>query len=212
MNRINSVKKIGIAVCVLMLTFAFVACGHQTENTEDGQNTTEVVNPIAVVSYEELLAKTGIAFALPDGAENAAYSIINGDEVIAQMTFVLDGVNCTCRGQSAPIPEDGVIPDISGMYFQWEKTVEGEVFYSDALFQYIPGKAGVVNWYDYAPGILYSVSVDANAAEVFLRDLAEKTCPLLQGEAVGEDVAEAEASPRGDAPEIDGADLAEIAQ
>lgn len=209
-------KKISILFCITLMLISFCACGNKDEEIA-GEGTTEnLTNPITEVSYDELLAQTGITFAVPEGAENVSYSIINVDEKIAQMTFTLDGVNCTCRAQAAGLPEAGKISDISGMNYTWETTEKGEIFYSEALFQYNAGKEGVVGWYDYAPGILYSVSVDLKASAELLKDIAEKSCPPLQGETNGDETEETEngedAPEDIGAPEPEGADLNEIVE
>lgn len=130
-------------------------------------------NPLRSVTAEQMEAELGVRFSLPEGAQDADYTIISGEQPLAQVTFLLDGATCCCRAQSADIPGEE-LPDISGMYYTWEERATDLVGYNEALLSWIEGQEGVIRWYDYAPGLLYSVSVSSGAGMAELIALAEE--------------------------------------
>ena len=176
----KKMKKLFLLLCAVCLMLALAGCGQKTAEEAQGA---ELENPVTEVSGQELLTKTGISFCLPEGAENAAYSYIDdGEQVIAQLRFTLDGADCAARAVSTGIPGD-VLPDISGLYYEWQHSGTGEVGYNSAQLHWNEGEAGHAAWYDYAPGILYSLSMDSGAGRDALLAIAAESCPPMQGEA-----------------------------
>ncbi|MGM9619809.1 MAG: hypothetical protein ACI3W8_08265 [Oscillospiraceae bacterium] len=144
-----------------------------------------VTNPVRNVTKETVQRELGVSFQIPEGASEVRYAIIAGGEAdIAEMCFTLEGAECACRIMSAGVPGEEV-PDISGMYYDWEKTAEASVGYNRAQLSWIEGAQGVIRWYDYAPGLLYSVSVSGGATEAKLTELAAALYVPMQGETDG---------------------------
>lgn len=164
----------------LLLTAALLllsACGGSAP-----AEAANAVNPLRTVTEEQLFAELGIRFDLPADAEEARYTIISGEgQPLGQAVFQLAGVECCCRVQLADIPEK-TLPDISGMYYSWERTASAMVGYNDAALSWIEGQQGVIRWYDFAPGLLYSVSVSSGATKDGLVQLAEQVYSPVQGE------------------------------
>ena len=131
-----------------------------------------LANPWSDVTAEELRSLTGKTYALPEGAENVAWRWM-ASEGMAEIRFDWISGEFCFRTQVLPVA-DGVLPDISGMYFTWEHeeniTVAG-----------CPGIIGIAQdgsessvercvWYDASAQTAYSLSV--TAADVDGLDLA----------------------------------------
>lgn len=120
-----------------------------------------VANPWEDVTAEQLLAASGLAFRVPEGAENVIYRFLPS-QGLAEMQFTLDTDEYCARIQPAALQE-GEWLDISGMYFDWvnEEAVSirgckgtiGQAQDGDAGF------AELCQWYDAAAGRMYSLSV-----------------------------------------------------
>ncbi|MDO4982451.1 MAG: hypothetical protein Q4E35_02720 [Eubacteriales bacterium] len=172
-------KKFITMLTLLMLIFALCGCGAKIK---DEAKPIGMPNPMTEVTAQELLDKQGFTFELPEGAEDVHYFTIDGEQVISQMTFVLDGKKVCCRIMPDGIPENREVKDISGMYYDWKVTENGKVFYNDAVFRLNEGEQGWVGWYDYVPGLLYNVSMDSGASVEALTLLAETCNHPVQGD------------------------------
>lgn len=156
------------------------ACGGAAESAVY----TNTGNPLRSVTAEVLENELGVTFSLPQDAEEVQYTIISGDEPIAEMRFTRAGTECCCRVQSSDIPDDE-LPDISGMYYEWTRKASALVGYNAAVLTWNEGAEGVIRWYDYAPGLLYSVSLSTGATQAALEELAAEVYLPAQGESDG---------------------------
>lgn len=197
-------KKFAILLMILVLAL-LCACGGEEANNapatpepaqvetpaDDGiptepvqqpeEENTMIPNPVKEVTAQELGELTGVFLTAPEGVE-AAFSVIESEHNIAQMRFVRDGVEVTVRVCSAGIPE-GEPEDISGLYYEWENTAEDvAVGYNSAYIHWNEGETGYITWYDFAPGLLYAVSVDSGATADSLTQLAVELYAPVQGE------------------------------
>ncbi len=165
---------------ILLLVFAALLAGC---GLADDEEKLQVTNPLRQVTADVIMQELGISFPVPDDAEAVQYFIISTEaEGIAEMRFQRGGADCICRVQSHDIPE-GDVPDISGMFFDWENDTKVMVGYNEAILTWNEGAEGVIRWYDYAPGLLYSISVSAGAAEESLLQLAGLLYTPVQGDA-----------------------------
>ncbi len=174
-------KKNMLIIFACAVLFSLAGCGQSV----DSQTQAEVPNPVTEVTQQQLLEKTGISFAVPEGVENVIYSYIDtgdGQPATAQMCFSLDGIDYTARAVSSDVPGD-TLPDISGLYYDWEQSDTAQVGYNSAQLFLNEGEQGYVTWYDYAPGLLYCVSMGSGASADALTAIAVQCCPPLQGEA-----------------------------
>lgn len=141
-----------------------------------------LADTVRIVTEQTVQRELGVSFRLPEGAEEPRYAIVtDGDSRLAELRFTLEGAECVCRIMPAPTPE-GELPDISGIYDDWERCAEVSVGYNTARLCWIEGGQGVIRWYDYAPGLLYSVSVSQGAGKARLTELAEALYVPLQRE------------------------------
>lgn len=166
-------KKLLALLLVLVMALGLCACGvdvnPEPPADENQDSLPGIVNPISSSSAEEVQELYGMI--LPDRAENISYSLISsGDDqpVMAQVSFTLDGAECTYRATAS----DG-LKDISGMYYAWEKAGSCDVADCVANVRYNPGEMGVCFWYDSEADTAYSISVVQGAEEEYLISLAE---------------------------------------
>jgi len=145
-------------ICVALSVFA--ACG--TKNSEAA--TDEIVgmaNPWTDSDKQGVLDATGFDLTLPESATKAVYSYMESDK-LAQVSYNLDGYSWNFRVQ--PSSE---LTDISGVYYEWTSERSGKLNGCEALYTiYSEGEDEnayayhVLNWFDSANGVLYSLSVD----------------------------------------------------
>ena len=133
---------------------------------------TSMADPWQVMTADELQKAIGIMFHAPDDAEKVAYRWYAADQ-LAEMQFFRKGGDYTFRAQ--PVALDlGEMPDISGLYFNWDhqesETVAG---FNGLISQAKSGTGDTVErvlWYDNTTGVMHSLSVVA--ADVDGLDLA----------------------------------------
>ena len=142
-----------------------------------------LANPMTVMSEKELLEATGIDLSALSSYEDASFASIAGDPVVAQAQFTKDGKSYTYR-----VAATDEATDISGMNYVWEAMADEEckVGYCEANVNLSSEGAGLVTWYDMAPGLKYSLSVSENADADELLALANALFAPVQGEADGE--------------------------
>ena len=174
-------KKIAIVFMILVLVLLCGCGGEAPTVSEAEKENTMIPNPVKAVAAEELGELTGVFLTAPEGVE-AAFSVIEGERSIAQMSFERNGAKVTLRVCSAGIPE-GEPEDISGLYYEWGNTAEDvAVGYNSAYLHWNEGETGYITWYDFAPGLLYAVSVDSGATADSLTQLAVELYAPVQGE------------------------------
>lgn len=147
-----------IFALMLGLLMLFSVCAALGEADGDGVG---MANPWTDMTEEELRQVSGVAFGVPEDAENVIYRWLAADR-LAEMQFTLDGEEYCARIQPAAL-EEGQLMNISGMYFQWDHEEEvtiGHCSGTIALAQ--TGSEDWVElcqWYDAAPGLMYSLSM-----------------------------------------------------
>ena len=165
--------KKALILMALILLLALTACG--------GEQQEGMPNPWHDISETEVADLCPASFVVPEGAENASWSVMEAEDAapLVQLTFDLNGNSFTAREQ---VTEDAAA-DISGMYYEW--TAESE----DALQNWgLPcrsyrhvgddGYADLCAWYDEASGVAYSLSVTAEDLDGFdLLAVAEALSP-----------------------------------
>ena len=165
--------KKALVLMALILLLALTACG--------GEQQEGMPNPWHDISETEVADLCPASFVVPEGAENASWSVMEAEDAapLVQLTFDLNGNSFTAREQ---VTEDAAA-DISGMYYEW--TAESE----DALqnsglpcrsYRHVgdDGYADLCAWYDEASGVAYSLSVTAEDLDGFdLLAVAEALSP-----------------------------------
>lgn len=120
-------------------------------------------NPWEVMSAEELQKAAGILFHAPNGAEQMAYRWYAAEQ-LAEMQFTLNGGDYCFRAK--PVALDlGELPDISGLFFNWEHQEPATVAGFDGVISQAKTETGdtveCVLWYDNTTGTMHSLSVTA---------------------------------------------------
>ena len=170
------------AVIGLALILGLTACGKReapVQTAPDGGNA-QIANPWRDVTETEARAVYPQTFAVPEGAENAAWRVMEtaGSPALLQLEFDLDGNRFTARQQQTGNRD----ADLSGMYYTW--TVQDSMTLRNGLTgtmcRYIGADetADLCIWYDEASGMSYSLGVTAKDLDGFdLRAAAEALFP-----------------------------------
>lgn len=170
-------KKKILCMLALMAMTMITACGKNEEalegapvevESDEGEVSAYMGNPWTESDAQGVFDATGISIEAPADATDVYYNYMEQDKM-AQVQYTLDGAEWTYRAQPTASLED-----ISGAYFTWTNTEAGKVNDLDASYlTYLepasddPDSAEtnysvmVVNWYDAAKGITYSLSAQA---------------------------------------------------
>ena len=118
----------------------------------------------------------------PEGAEVLDYDLFQLDGMtVTEVSFLSDGL--TWRYRMAPTDDvTDHIPDLSG-FAGGDRTAQCAVQWCDAALRWTEGGAGAVIWKDVAPGLAYSLTVDAGASEPLLTGMARRIFVPAQGDA-----------------------------
>ena len=162
-----------------------------SENNESGfvgysaDDDVSMGNPWVEMTEEELLEASGVAFNVPEGAENIVYCWLKSEN-LAEMQFTIDGDAYCARIQPADLKE-GELMNISGMYFDWENVEEVTIGHCyGTIGQAKTGSEDWVElcqWYDLAPGLMYSLSVSTTELDgLDLTAIAEMVYDPMQSD------------------------------
>ena len=148
----------------------------------------ELANPWTESDEQGVAEATGFVMTAPEGASEVVYSYMREDG-LAQMSYTLEGAQWNYRMEMAD-----ELTDISGMSYQWDSELDGEVSGLPAKYYGYAESAEenarmvqVVNWYDAVPGIAYSLSAagtDLNGMDIQV--FAESLYQPAQSEATGD--------------------------
>lgn len=183
-------KILSVSSIIIILALMFCGCGKKVSSGIDSKKNEGIEiqpavigmpNPVRDSTVQDILNTFGIRFALPEGAENARYSVIGG--TLSQVDFTWNGDECTARAE--PSGETS-LKDISGFYYNWKNSAEVKVGYNTAKASWTKDEkgnsVGICIWWDAAPGIMYSVSMRSGAGEKSLSALANAVYVPVQGE------------------------------
>ena len=137
--------------------------------------TAEADSREVLTTASQILKATGLDVAVaPEAARNITYNAFLLDGLtVAETTFQLDGITYAYRmAATMELRED--FADISGMAGPFETDLAGRVFWCSAKLSFNAGGEGKIVWFDVVPGILYSLSMDSNASETALLELAQE--------------------------------------
>ncbi len=127
---------------------------------------------------EELGYNVAVA---PEGAEDITYdAFVMEGMTVAETTYRLEGVRYSYRMAATMGFE---IVNISGVSSDGKTTASAEVGWCPAKLYYTDGGEGSVVWFDFAPGLLYSISMDKNATKEKLLEVAHELFVPAQDEA-----------------------------
>lgn len=145
----------------------------------------QLANPWKTVTAEQLEQLAGLPFGVPEGAENLVYRWMEKSS-LAEMQFTLDGDEFCARVKPAAL-KAGEIENISGIYFFWDHEEAVKVGYCEGTLSL--AKAGsedwveLCQWYDVAPGLMYSLSVYTTDPDgLDLKAVAETVFVPAQGD------------------------------
>ena len=127
-------------------------------------NSVSMGNPWENVTADQLRQLSGMYFNVPGDAEKAAFRWY-ASEKLAEIEFVWKGGEYCFR--SLPVaPVNGVLRDISGMYFDWTHEESVSIAGNPGTVGSAQSETGSWSerciWYDSAMGLTYSLSVVAD--------------------------------------------------
>lgn len=175
MKTRKNTLRIAAAICAVMLLLT--ACGTKPAATEPAP---QIANPVSEVTSEEMTQKTGVVLHAPEGAENVRFFTIDGQPMIAQVTFELDGTAYTHRAAATQMDATA----LSGVYFGKADEAPAQVSYIEGKLL-TEGKTAVLYWEDVVPGISYSLACTDCADPAALQPMAEGIFEPMQGEVDG---------------------------
>ena len=146
---------------------------YTSENQTQGYLTAQADSLAVLTTASQILRSTGLDVTVaPADARDITYNafLLEG-LTVAETTFELDGIRYSYRmAATAELLED--FTDISGMTGPFQRISAGEVAWCRAKINYTPGGQGRIIWFDVAPGILYSMTMDRDASDEILLELA----------------------------------------
>ena len=117
-----------------------------------------LANPWEETTAEELAQFPGVAFGVPEGAEDIEYRLLRED-ALAEMQFTWYDLRYCARIKPAAGFED-----ISGLYYDWTHEMPCQVSWCEGVDRRYIGEDETVDvslWYDAVSGLMYSVSTSA---------------------------------------------------
>ena len=126
-----------------------------------------------LTTASQILRATGLDVTVaPKAAKNITYNafLLNG-LTVAETTFQIGDVTYAYRmAGTMELLED--FEDISGQAGPYQQLAAGKVFWCRAKLSFNENGQGKILWFDLAPGILYSLTMDSEATEEALLDMA----------------------------------------
>ena len=172
-----------LLIAAVLAALLLSACGSGAPAPTE-EPTVGLPNPIHETDEAGLAKATGISLPAPEFAEDVSWSYIEltGEPPIAQMNFTLGGQKAYLRAQATDKTEASELPDISGLYYEWNTTGEDQVAYCKASV-FTNGEAGYITWLDVVPGVQYCLGMTEGASVLELVKLANHVFVPLQGDA-----------------------------
>ena len=173
-------KKV-ISVFVLLMLLLLAACGQKEAPAQTtGSESTQIANPWRDITEAEAKTVYPQTFTLPDGAENAAWRVMEsaGTPALLELRFELNGLKFTARQQQTGNRD----ADLSGMVYTWsaQDSITLRNGLTGIMYRCIDedGYADLCVWYDEASGVSYSLGVTAKDLDGFdLQAVAEALFP-----------------------------------
>lgn len=173
-------KKV-ISVFVLFMLLLLAACGQKEAPAQTtGSESTQIANLWRDITEAEAKTVYPQTFTLPDGAENAAWRVMEsaGTPALLELGFELNGLKFTARQQQTGNRD----ADLSGMVYTWsaQDSMTLRNGLTGTMYRCIDedGYADLCVWYDEASGVSYSLGVTAKDLDGFdLQAVAEALFP-----------------------------------
>lgn len=152
-----------VLICLLVI--------NHINNSEVKNKTSQIVNPMKNSNPQEIIETIGVRFIEPKDVSEIKYFIISNQ--IAQMNFIKDDISFTAR-----IKPTNQFEDISGMYYDWTNEQDCEIAWCSGKIYFMNdgenNNPGICIWYDIAPGLMYSISMDDKSNPEILLNLANE--------------------------------------
>ena len=138
-----------------------------------------VPNPMREATQQEILETVGVDMREPDGSELLGSFIIEseGTAPMGEIQFSLDGIEYSYRICGAEAPTD-----ISGLFYEFTQEQSVEVGINAGTVRIAGDEVGVIEWYEVAAGIAYSLSMASEPSIDALVRVAQDVYIQTQGE------------------------------
>lgn len=158
-------------IVVFAVLFCLAVMIHTKNKNEEKNKTMQIVNPMKKSTPQEIIETIGVKFNEPKNVSEIKYFIISNQ--VAQMNFIKDGISFTARIKPA-----NQFEDISGMYFNWNNEQDCKIAWCSGKIYFMNDaenkNPGICIWYDVAPGLMYSLSMDDKSNPEILLSLANE--------------------------------------
>ena len=163
--------KLFFVLVVIIVLVCFFMINHMKNKNEGKITTTQIANPMKKSTPQEIINTIGVKFNEPKNVTEINYFIISNQ--VAQMNFIKDGISFTARIKPA-----NQFEDISGMYFNWNNEQDCKIAWCSGKIYFMNDaenkNPGICIWYDVAPGLMYSLSMDDKSNPKILLNLANE--------------------------------------
>ena len=138
-----------------------------------------VPNPMREATQQEILETVGADMREPDGSELLGSFIIESEDTapMGEIRFLLDGIEYTYRIRGAE-----AATDISGLYYEFTQEQPVEIGINAGTARIAGDEVGVIEWYEVAAGIAYSLSMASEPSIDTLVRVAQDVYIQTQGD------------------------------
>lgn len=177
-------KKLTAVLLTLVCIFALCACSHATQPIsysdkpvvdETPEITAGIPNSVREVNAEELCIESGLTFVMPMSAQDVHCSVIDSDTTVYEMSFKLDGRDCTVRAAHT----DALDESISGVYTDWSVTGDGATSAGDPICFYLTNDESEGVYYCFTDGVTWCVYMTGGASTTLMSDVLRGFVPSL---------------------------------
>nr|MCR5032211.1 hypothetical protein [Lachnospiraceae bacterium] len=171
MTACGAAESVQPEITAVETTAAETTAAETTAQTSEETATEEtasvgLANPWREITEEEAMQYAPNMFSVPEGAQNAVWSVMEAEEEpLVQVMFDLDGNTFTAREQVT----GDEYKDISGVYYEWDAEDTGTLagwgtgLMEGKFYRHIgdEGYTDLATWFDVEIGISYSLTVTA---------------------------------------------------
>jgi len=148
-----------------------------TATQSDGDTNTTLPNPMTETTLEEINKLFPVQLSDEMLDVKCFFIEAEGAEPMAEINFTYQEDQYCYRIQST-----SQLTDISGMFFDWAQNEKATIGYNEGEALFNEGKEGIINWYDAAPGLMYSIGMETGASLDKLETMANLLYTPAQGE------------------------------
>lgn len=158
-----------MAACFVLLVGGVMIFQSRDPAQDPQHGTAQLANPIKTVTAAEV-TQLGYRIPLPAEAQNTKYQLITLSQdttPMAQVSFLVDDENYTCRAAKADQAED-----ISGIYQEWDESIDWAIGELQMQMRKAADTAWV-GWFSAADGVQWCLSGDPDGVLMTAQEIVE---------------------------------------